>query len=82
MTYAYVDTSDVRALRSSHRYDVNPTHDPNTIRYASAISEARENCDGSTSASSPVIAPPAINAAPPIIISIAAATNGRWGSTA
>ena len=61
---------------------MNPTHDPNTIRYASAISEARENRDGSMSASSPVMAPPTIRAAPPIIISIAAATNGAAGSTA
>ena len=31
-TYAYVETSDVRACPRSHEYDANPTHDPMTIR--------------------------------------------------
>ena len=31
-TYAYVETSDVRAWPRSHEYYANPTHDPMTIR--------------------------------------------------
>jgi len=31
-TYAYVETSDVRATRSSHRYEANAIHEAITIR--------------------------------------------------
>jgi len=31
-TYAYVETSDVRAFRSSHTYEANPTNEPNVMR--------------------------------------------------
>jgi hypothetical protein len=31
-TYAYVETSGVRAFRSNHTYDANPANDPNTMR--------------------------------------------------
>ena len=58
---------------------MNPSHDPTTTRYAKARIDAREKRDGSTCPTSPVIAPPRINAAPPTIISMAAATSGRWG---
>jgi len=37
LTYAYVETNDVRTLRSSHRYALNPTDDPARISQTSPI---------------------------------------------
>ena len=82
VTYAYVETSDVRALRSNQRYDVNPSHEPNTIRYASARTEARENVDVSIRPNSPATALRTMRMTPAASICIPALTNVRRGSGA
>jgi hypothetical protein len=66
-------------LRSSHTYEVNPTHEPIVIRYRSASSDALEKSEGCRSDSSPRTIPPTTQIAPPIIISIPAPTSGRLG---
>ena len=81
MTQAYVATSEVRAFRRSQRYAENAIHEPNTIRYPRARTDAVENRSGSTSASSPRETPHRA-IAPPAIITIALPTNGRCGSRA
>src|SRR5712671_4019071 len=42
LTYAYVPRCAGETLSSSQMYDVKPSSDPNVIRYARPMAEARE----------------------------------------
>src|SRR6266513_411691 len=67
-TKAYVDTSDTDAFCKSQVYAVYATSDPNTTRYANAISDRTEKVAGSSCATSPLAIAATTRTRPPASI--------------
>ena len=82
LTYAYVETNDVRTFRRSHRYALNPTKDPARINQASPIHDWVEMAETCNRWSSPVVIATKKMTPPPTICCMPLPSSGAFGSGA